>query len=156
SGDYLDPASLVRSFEGADQVLVVSASVVGEPALSQMGAAFDAARAVGARVVYTSHQAAAYDSAFAPMPDHAAAEKLLAGSGRPYTSLRNGFYAATVPMLLGQALESGELIAPADGPVSWTTHDDLAEAAASILVSETSYDGPTAPLTGPEALDLDA
>ena len=60
----------------------------------------------------------------------------LAGAGVAWVSLRNGFYAATVPRLLGRALETGELVAPADGPVSWTTHADLAEAAARLLAAE--------------------
>jgi NAD(P)H dehydrogenase (quinone) len=46
-------------------------------------------------------------------------------------------------------------VAPADGPVSWTTHADLAEAAAIILADqEGRFDGATPPLTGPDALDL--
>jgi uncharacterized protein YbjT (DUF2867 family) len=73
----------------------------------------------------------------------------------PHTALRNGFYAATVPLLLGRALETGELIAPADGPVSWTAHAGLAEAAAIVLAEEARLDGPTPPLTAPEVLDLD-
>ncbi|WP_370441766.1 hypothetical protein [Kineococcus halophytocola] len=54
----------------------------------------------------------------------------LAGGG-PSTALRNGFYATTVPHLLGDALATGVLAAPADGPVSWTGPDalDLADVA---------------------------
>jgi uncharacterized protein YbjT (DUF2867 family) len=57
----------------------------------------------------------------APMREHAATEGYLAETGTPFTSLRNGFYATTVPFILGQALTTGEIVAPADGPVSWTT-----------------------------------
>jgi NAD(P)H dehydrogenase (quinone) len=46
--------------------------------------------------------------------------------------------------------------APADGPVSWTAHADLAEAAAVVLTDEGRFEGPTPPLTGAEALDLAA
>jgi len=108
------------------------------------------------RLVYPSHQAARADSLFAPMPDHAATEQYLAGTGAPFTALRNGFYASFVPRLLGQALQTGQLIAPADGPVSWTTHADLAEAAAIILADEGRFEGPTPSLTAPEAFDLQA
>lgn len=89
------------------------------------------------------------------MPDHAATERYLAGTGTPFTALRNGFYASTVPHLLGRALQTGVLVAPADGPVSWTTHADLAEAAAIILTDEGRFDGATPPLTAPDALDLE-
>lgn len=57
--------------------------------------------------------------------------------------------------LLGDALTSGRLEAPADGKVSWTAHLDLATAAASILTDAAGrFAGPTPPLTGSEALDL--
>jgi uncharacterized protein YbjT (DUF2867 family) len=39
-------------------------------------------------------------------------------------------------------------------PTSWTTHADLAEAAAIILADQGRFDGPTPPLTAPDALDL--
>jgi len=155
-GDFTDPESLATAFDGATQVLVVSTNTTGDAAVAQHVAAIDAARAVGAkRILYTSHQGAAEDSLFAPMPDHAATERHLAATGVPYTALRNGFYAATVRHLVGSALETGELVAPADGPVSWTAHADLAEAAAIVLAEEGRFDGATPPLTAPDALDLD-
>ncbi|WP_040867460.1 NmrA family NAD(P)-binding protein [Nocardia exalbida] len=154
-GDFTDPSSLAEAFEGATRVLIVSANLTGEAAVAAHVAAIDAARAAGAgRILYTSHQAAADDSVFEPMPDHAATERYLAATGTSFTALRNGFYAGTVPLLLGSALDTGELIAPADGPVSWTAHADLAEAAAIILADEGRFDGPTPPLTAAEALDL--
>lgn len=154
-GDFADPDSLAGAFEGATQVLVVSTDAAGEVALRHHVAAIDAARDAGAkRVLYTSHQGAADDSLFAPMPDHAATERHLAAAGSTFTALRNGFYASTVPLLLGRARETGELVAPADGPVSWTAHADLAEAAAVVLTDEGRFDGPTPPLTAPVALDL--
>ncbi|MQA33554.1 NmrA family NAD(P)-binding protein [Modestobacter roseus] len=154
-GDFADPASLADAFAGATQVFVVSVDSTGTDAVTQHAAAVDAARAAGAgRVVYTSHQAAAADSLFGPMLDHAATETYAAGAEVPFTALHNGFYASTVPLLLGPALQTGELVAPADGPVSWTTHGDLAEAAAVLLADPGRFDGPTPPLTGPAALDL--
>ncbi|MGH3378238.1 MAG: NAD(P)H-binding protein, partial [Actinoallomurus sp.] len=73
-GDFTDPGSLAAAFEGAAQVLIVSANETGGAAVAQHTAAIDAARAAGAkRLLYTSHQAAGADSLFAPMPDHAAA-----------------------------------------------------------------------------------
>jgi len=154
-GDYDDAASLAHAFEGAEQLLLVSAAATGETALRQHRTAIDAARRAGVRrVVYTSHMGANPASAFAPMVDHAATEALLADSGLAFTALRNGFYAASGRMLLGRAAETGEVAAPADGPVSWTAHDDLAEAAAIVLTEEGRFEGATPPLTGPAAVDL--
>ncbi|CAM3356827.1 NmrA family NAD(P)-binding protein [Kibdelosporangium persicum] len=155
-GDFTDPHSLAEAFEGATQVLIVSSTQTGEAAIAQHVTAIDVAIDAGARrILYTSHQGAADSSLFPPMLDHAATERYLSKTGTPFTSLRNGFYASTVQLMLGQALETGELVAPADGPVSWTAHADLAEAAAIILADERRFDGPTPPLTGPDALDLD-
>jgi len=154
-GDFTDPDSLGDAFEGATQVLIVSANETGPAAVASHIAAIDAARAVGAkRILYTSHQGASAESLFTPMAGHGATEEYLARTGTPFISLRNGFYTSTIPPLLGGALQTGELIAPADGPVSWTARADLAEAAAIIATSDSQPDGLTAPLTAPEALDL--
>ncbi|MFI6063742.1 NmrA family NAD(P)-binding protein [Micromonospora sp. NPDC051227] len=157
AGDFTDPATLGRAFEGADKVLVVSAAIRGPGALVANRAAIDAARAAGAkRVLYTSHQAASRDSLFPAQPTHAVTEEHLAGLGVPFTALRNGFYASTLSFSIRTALETGRLVAPADGPVSWTAHADLAEAAAAALTEEGLLDGVTAPLTASEMLDLEA
>ena len=106
-GDYDDAASLAHAFEGAEQLLLVSAAATGETALRQHRTAIDAARRAGVRrVVYTSHMGANPASAFAPMVDHAATEALLDDSGLAFTALRNGFYAASGRMLLGRAVET--------------------------------------------------
>jgi uncharacterized protein YbjT (DUF2867 family) len=150
AGDFGDPASLARAFEGAAQVLVASVDALGEAAVARHHAAIEAAHAAGARVLYTSHQHTGFDSPFAAARDHAATEARLAGAD---VRLRNGFYAATTLHLLGGAGQTGQLVAPEDGPVSWTVAADLAEAAAVVLASGAEVD---APLTAGEALDLTA
>ena len=156
-GDFDDPAGLADAFEAATQVLIVSsnAAATGGDPLAQHRNAIAAARAAGARrIVYTSHMAASATSAFPPMRHHAATEAMLAGCGVDRTSLRNGFYASTIPRLVGDAARSGVLAAPADGKVCWTTHADLAAGAARVLADESRASGPTPPLTAGEALDL--
>jgi len=153
-GDFTDAASLAQAFEGAAQVLIVSAGTTGDAAIRQHRTAIDGAKAAGARrILYTSHTGANPNSPFPPMPDHAATETLLWESGVAFTVLRNGFYAATAAMLLGHAVTTGELTVPEDGPVAWTTHADLAEAAA-IALTTTDLDGITPALTGAEAFDM--
>jgi uncharacterized protein YbjT (DUF2867 family) len=106
------------------------------------------------RILYTSHMGSNADSAFAPMRDHAATEAALQQSGVAFTSLRNGFYAASALWFLGAAFQSGALALPEDGPVSWTAHADLAEAAAIALADEGRLAGVTPPLTAAQALDF--
>lgn len=154
-GAFEDAASLRHAFEGASQVLIVSVNSAGEAAVRHHEAALEAARAAGARrILYTSHMGANPASPFAPMRDHAATEALLQRSGVAFTSLRNGFYAASGLMLLERALTTGKLVAPEDGPVSWTEHGDLADAAAIALTDEARLEGVTPPLTASAALDL--
>ncbi|MGY2894865.1 SDR family oxidoreductase [Deinococcus sp. UYEF24] len=154
-GDFTDPDSLRRAFEGATQVLIVSSGTLGAEGLRLNQNVIGAAREAGARrLLYTSHMAASHDSLFPPMWTHAGTEDLLRQSGLPFTSLRNGFYADSARFLLGQAFQTGEVTAPPDGPVSWTTHADLAQAAAVILADEGRFEGATPPLTSSEALDL--
>lgn len=155
-GDFADPGTLEAAFEGASQVLVISVDVLGEQGVAQSTTAIDAAYRAGAdRVLYTSHQAAHPDSFFAPARDHAAVEAYLEEYGRPFTSLRNGYYATTsLRFHIGDAAQTGELVAPADGPVSWTAPADLAEAAAAILAGDGRFDGLTPPLTAADAVDL--
>ncbi|HWC23763.1 MAG TPA: NAD(P)H-binding protein [Flexivirga sp.] len=142
-GDFTDPASLPDAFAGADQLLIVSASDPKDDAVALHRAAIDAAvEAKVGRVLYTSHQGAAANSPFRPGRDHAATEDLLAASGIPWTALRNGFYLHSIDWLLGPWRETGVISVPADGPVSWTSRADAAEAAAAIIASGTPYDGP--------------
>ncbi|WP_329002166.1 SDR family oxidoreductase [Kribbella sp. NBC_00709] len=149
-GDFDDPDSLANAFEAASQVLIVSGPA--DPAPHQV--AIDAAKAAGVeRILYTSHQAANLDSLFTATRGHAATEQDLADSGVAFTALRNGFYASTTTFMLRSALETGELILPEDGPVSWTAHRDLVDAAVLALTEPGRLDGITPALTGPELLD---
>ncbi|MDT9700866.1 NAD(P)H-binding protein [Streptomyces sp. P17] len=155
AGDFTEPGSLKHAFEGAERVLVISAAIRGGGALTANSAAIDAAREAGAqRIVYTSHQAASPTSVFPPQKVHAATEEHLKQQGVPYTALRNGFYASTLGHYVGAALESGTLAVPQDGPVSWTAHEDLAEAAAVALTEDGALEGITPPLTAPHTLDF--
>lgn len=154
-GNFADAEGLANAFAGATQVLVVSVDKLGEAALRMHRAAIQAARAAGVlRVLYTSHMAARADSPFTPAHDHAATEILLAEGGAPFTSLRHGFYAESALHLVGHGLQAGEIRVPEDGPVSWTTRADLAEADAILLAEEGRLDGITPPLTAPEAFTM--
>jgi NAD(P)H dehydrogenase (quinone) len=146
-GSYEDPDALLDSFAGADQVLLVSSNDVHADQAAQLRVGVETAVKAGAqRILYTSHQHVGPDSPFLPAQHHFAAEALLADSGVAWTSLRNGFYAHSLDWLLGPWAQTGEVAAPADGPVSWTDRAEEGEAAAVILADgqsgERSFDGP--------------
>ncbi|MYX98415.1 NAD(P)H-binding protein [Streptomyces sp. SID486] len=154
-GSFDDPASLAHAFEGAEQLLLVSLDRTGEECVTGHRTAIDAAvRAGVGRILYTSQMGAAHDSRFQACRDHARTEDLLRATGLPWTALRNGFYAASALQFLEPARHTGDIALPADGPVAWTGHDDLADATAVILTQEGRFEGPTPPLTGPAALDF--
>ena len=155
--DYDLPESLAEAFVGADKILVISsnARASGGDPLVQHQTVFTAAKNAGVqRIVFTSQMAASESSAFPPMRDYAASEKILANCGVPFTALRHGFYGTSGIQMLGEALHTGQLTTTPEGKVSWVAHADLAEAAALILVGEAQFEGITPPLTGPEALDF--
>lgn len=154
-GSYEDPEALLDSFEGAEQVLLISSNdpAADQESLHRVG--IETAVAAGARrVLYTSHQHTGLDSEFLPARHHAATEAVLADSGVAWTSLRNGFYAHSLDGLLGPWRETGVIAAPADGPVSWTDRADEAEAAAVILAGNRPFDGPVT-LTAQAAVTFD-
>jgi len=136
-------------------VLIVSVNKFGEEAVRQHGNAIQAAKNAGAkRILYTSHQGANPSSAFVPARDHAATEALLQSSGVPYVSLHNGFYAESALYQLGGVKQTGKIVLPEDGPVSWTARADLAEAAVAALTEPGLFDGISPPLTSSQALDF--
>ncbi|QJX49074.1 SDR family oxidoreductase [Hymenobacter taeanensis] len=151
AGDFTNSTQLPHTFTGAEQVLVISPDKLGEEGRRLSRTAIEAARTAGARrVLYTSHMGAQADSPTqdqAFIKDHAAIEGFLAQAGLPYTALRHGYYAESALHHLGRGLETGEIRVPEDGPVSWTTRADLAEADARIIAQEGLLDGITPPLT---------
>jgi len=142
---FEDENSLIAAFEGGSKLLLVSsnAAFYGGDTLLQHRNAIAAAKAVGIeRVFYTAQACTAPDAYFPPGLSHYATERMLEASGMAWTSLRHGFYAASGLRMIGEGVSSGMLRTPADGPVAWTTHEDLAEADAALLTSAETIDGP--------------
>lgn len=143
--DFEDEDSLIKAFQGGAKLLLVSsnAAAFGGDTLLQHRNAIAAAKAVGIdRIFYTAQVSAAPDAYFPPGLSHYATECMLAASGVGCTSLRHGFYASSGLRMIREGLSSGSLRTPADGPVAWTTHEDLAEADAALLTGVEVIDGP--------------
>lgn len=155
--DYDAADSLRHAWQGATRLLLISsnAAATGANPVAQHASAIAVAREIGVeRIFYTSQVSSAATSQFPPGRDHAATEVLLAQSGLAWTALRHGFYADSAMMMNARALAVGDVAAPQDGKVAWTTHDDLAAVDAALLAGAVVIDGPTPPLTGGAALDL--
>ena len=79
---------------------------------------------------------------------------LLQASSVSFVSLRNGFYAESALFQLGGLEHTGKISVPEDGPVSWTSRADLAQAAVAALTEPGLFDGISPPLTGSQTLDF--
>jgi NAD(P)H dehydrogenase (quinone) len=130
---YEDLEALKDAFAGADQVLFVSGSEIGNRIETHRNVVRAAKEAGVGRVVYTSApKADTTDMKLAA--EHRATEQMLAESGVPYTVLRNSWYLENYN--LEQALEHGLFGAAGEGKISGATRADYAEAAASALVGQ--------------------
>ena len=145
--EYTDAATLAAAFEGADTVMLVSGSEVGQR-FAQHSSVIDAAKAAGvSRVVYTSAPAAT-TSALILAPEHKATEEYLHASGVPFTVLRNGWYNENYLQTAQQAVATGTLASSVgDGRVASAARADYADAAAVVLVGE-GHEGRTYELSG--------
>src|SRR6187549_704996 len=89
--DYSDPESLRTAFTGAQKLLLVSGSDVGQR-IPQHTNAIEAAAATGIEhIVYTSAPRASTTAMILAI-DHKGTEEALTASGVPFTVLRNNWY----------------------------------------------------------------
>ena len=150
------PPPWTDAFEGAEQVLVVSAAIRGPGAVAANIAAIDAARAAG-REAHPVHEPPGRVAGLAVRPAaHPRRDRGAPGrAGVPFTALRNGFYASTLGHYLDEALETGRLVAPAGRPGLLDRARRPGRGAAAALAEPGVLDGVTPPLTAPETLDFD-
>ncbi|GAA0990415.1 SDR family oxidoreductase [Subtercola frigoramans] len=134
--DFSDPSSLAAAFEGADTLVLVSGSEVGQR-VTQHSNAIDAAKAPGVtRIVYTSAPRAT-TSALILAPEHKATEEYLRASGIDFTILRNNWYNENYTGGLGQIAETGIYLASTgEGRVASASRADYAEAIGAVLTAE--------------------
>jgi len=131
--DYTDPASLEAAFAGADVLMLVSGSEVGQRVAQHTNAITAAVAAGVGRIVYTSAPKAD-TSALILAPEHKATEEALHASGIRVTILRNGWYTENYASAVQQARENGVYLTSAgDGRVASASRTDYAEAAAVVL-----------------------
>ncbi|MFC8847227.1 MULTISPECIES: SDR family oxidoreductase [unclassified Micromonospora] len=130
--DYTDPESLRTAFAGADKLMFVSGSEIGQRVTQHHNVAAAAREAGVGLVVYTSI-ANADRSGMILAGEHLATEREITASGLPYVILRNGWYLENYTGQLPTYLQFGVTGAAGDGRVSAATRADFAEAAAAAL-----------------------
>ncbi|MET9532327.1 SDR family oxidoreductase [Streptomyces sp. NPDC006649] len=134
--DFADPGTLDDAFAGADTLLLVSTTTVGER-FDNARNAIDAARRAGvSRIVYTSILNAS--TAQMTLADaHRRTEEYLRASGAPFVILRNGWYLENYTDQLPMITQYHALLGSAhDGRVSAAGRRDLAAAAAAVLTQD--------------------
>jgi NAD(P)H dehydrogenase (quinone) len=144
--DFDDEASLREAFAGAEKLLLVSGSEVGQRA-RQHGNAISAAKAAGVQFIAYTSILRADTSSLLLAEEHRATEELLAGAGIPFALLRNGWYIENYTGQLPVYVEHGIAGAAGAGKVSAATRADYAQAAAAVLAGE-GHDGAVYELGG--------
>lgn len=133
---YDDMQALNAALKGVDKLLLVSGSEVGRR-IQQHRNVIDAAKAAGVRhIVYTSAPHAT-TTALILAPEHKATEEYLAGSGVPYTIVRNNWYTENYLQQVETARQTGTIVAAAgEGRVASAPRADYAAGAVEVLLGE--------------------
>jgi uncharacterized protein YbjT (DUF2867 family) len=148
--DYGDPDALAGALQPGDRVFMVSLHE-GPARRIPLHRSFveTAARRRVAQVVYLSFLNAGPGARFLHARSHGATEEMLAESGVPWTSIRNGMYADEIPGWFdpdGVLREPGE-----DAEITFSYRPELAEAIAVTLTEagheNRVYDITTPPVT---------
>jgi NAD(P)H dehydrogenase (quinone) len=131
--DYTDPQSLKEAFAGADRVLLISSSAVGQR-IEQHRNVVDAAREAGVDLIAYTSAPRADTTEMLLAADHAATERMILDSGLDYVILRNSWYLENYTEQLPTALEHKAILGSAgSGRVSAASRADYAAAAAAVL-----------------------
>lgn len=140
------------ALDGVPTVLMVSATEAPDR-VAQHAVFVDAAAAAGVQhLVYISVYGTAPDCTFTFGRDHFATEKHVRASGMGFTFLRDNIYADWAAFLVGS---DDTIRGPAgDGRFAPVARDDIADAAAAVLLDPAAHLGATYSLTGPEDLTL--
>ena len=131
--DYTRPASLTAAFSGAEKLLLISSSEVGQR-VAQHRAVVDAAVRSGVKLVGYTSILHADKSPLGLAHEHRETEAMLKASGLPHVLLRNGWYTENYAASIPAALAHGVLLGSAgDGRIASAARADYAAAAARVM-----------------------
>lgn len=133
TADYTQPATLQAAFAGAQKLLLISSSEIGQRALQHRNV-IDAARQAGVSLLAYTSLLHAPGSPLGLAAEHVATETYLKDSGLPHVLLRNGWYTENYLASVAPALQHGAFIGCAgEGRIASAARADYAEAAAAVL-----------------------
>jgi NAD(P)H dehydrogenase (quinone) len=151
--DYTQPATLRAAFQGAEKVLLISSSEVGQR-LVQHRHVIEAAQATGVGLLAYTSLLRADTSPLGLAAEHVATEALLHQSDVPHVILRNGWYTENYLASVAPALQHGAYIGAAgEGRIASAARADYAAAAAAVL-TQPDQAGKVYELAGDKAYTL--
>lgn len=151
--DYSDEAAFTTALQGVEKLLLISSSEVGQRAVQHRNV-INAAKTAGVKFIAYTSLLHADRSPLGLHLEHVETEKMLAGSGIPYTLLRNGWYSENYLASAPAALELGVFIGAAgEGKIASATRADYAAAAARVLSTD-GHAGKVYELAGDDAWTL--
>lgn len=154
--DYAKPDTLDRAFKGAEKILLISSSEVGQR-VAQHQAVIDAGRRAGVKLLAYTSVLHADTSALALAEEHKQTEEALTQSGVPAVVLRNGWYHENYTAGVAHAVANGAHYGSAgEGRISSAARADYAEAAAIVLTASDDQAGKVYELAGDESYTLKA
>jgi NAD(P)H dehydrogenase (quinone) len=134
--DYSKPETLTDAFAGADKVLLISGSEVGQR-LPQHRNAIDAAVAAGVPFLAYTSILKAGATGVALAAEHEQTEEYLRASGLPHALLRNSWYTENYTGSAAATIAAGTVLGSAGtGRVGAVPRADYAAAAAAVLTTE--------------------
>ena len=151
--DYNRAETLAPALKGAEKLLFISSSEIGQREV-QHGAVIDAAKQAGVKFIAYTSLLHADSSPLGLAAEHRATEALLARSGIDYALLRNGWYSENYAASIAPALSHHAFIGAAgEGKISSASRQDYAEAAAKVITDDNQA-GKVYELAGDESWTL--
>jgi NAD(P)H dehydrogenase (quinone) len=152
-GDYDRPDSLAKAYAGLDRLLIIT-TVAPEPGKrgAQNVAAIDSAVKAGVKhIVFMSGVGTRQEEEPARGASYWRGEQRLIATAPAWTILRMNFYHEAFVQLAQAALRQGVLPGLAENRAAFVARDDVAAAAAGILIGD-GHAGAIYNATGPELL----
>ncbi len=134
--DYNQPLTWNAVLKGAEKVLLISSSEVGQRA-KQHRAVIDAAKRAGVKLLAYTSVLRADTSPLGLAAEHKETEAMIRASGIPFTLLRNSWYTENYTAGIAGALAQGAVYGCAgEGRIASAARADYAEAAAVVMAAE--------------------